>query len=707
MVNIIRGDLSKPIASQQLASFFEDHEELEGTLYLGYPIIGTAEGGYQVDALFLSRKHGVIVFQLVEGTQVDLDAVPEFQDESYTKLQAKLLQYKLLTKRRELGVKISVVTYAPAANISPYDDNSEYPVIKDSTDISRFISSRKWNDGDQYFEPLVSAIQGITTIRNKKQRSYIRKDDSRGAKLKRLEDSIANLDSTQSEAVISTVEGVQRIRGLAGSGKTIVLALKVAYLHAKHPDWKIAVTFNTRSLKDQFKKLINTFSIEHTNEEPDWEKIDIIHAWGSPKSPGIYYDFCIKHNVEYIDFTNAKRISKSGEELDLVCQKALREVGKSHYYYDAILIDEAQDFSHHFLRLCYEILLPPKRLVYAYDELQSLSKKLMEPAETIFGLNENGQPNVQLRNEIGEGKQDIILEKCYRNSKPVLTTAHALGFGIYRPEGLVQMFDSSQLWLDIGYRVDGGELKDGEFVKLSRKNEASPLLIDSHPLMDDLIQFKTLKNAQDQAVWLVNEIEKNLTEDELRYDDIMVIHTNPLKTLEAVGIARELLFKKGINCNLAGVTTSPDSFFSDDSVVFTSIYRAKGNEAAMIYIIDAHECFSGSELARKRNVLFTAITRSKAWVRVSGYGSNMVKLSEEFDRIKNANFSLDFPYPTQRERENMNIVNRDRSISQRKVLERKNKELDDIVDLLDRGEIRMDDFSPEKISRLRELLGQE
>ena len=38
-----------------------------------------------------------------------------------------------------------------------------------------------------------------------------------------LENSIAALDRSQSKAVIETVDGVQRIRGLAGSGKTIVL----------------------------------------------------------------------------------------------------------------------------------------------------------------------------------------------------------------------------------------------------------------------------------------------------------------------------------------------------------------------------------------------------------------------------------------------------------------------------------------------------
>ena len=99
-------------------------------------------------------------------------------------------------------------------------------------------------------------------------------ENSRGAKLKRLEDSIATLDNRQSRAVIETVNGVQRIRGLAGSGKTIVLALKAAYLHVQHPDWRIAVTFNTRSLKGQFRRLINNFSVEQAGEEPLRLRVD-------------------------------------------------------------------------------------------------------------------------------------------------------------------------------------------------------------------------------------------------------------------------------------------------------------------------------------------------------------------------------------------------------------------------------------------------
>src|SRR3546814_10366125 len=93
------------------------------------------------------------------------------------------------------------------------------------------------------------------------------------------------------------------------------------------------------------------------------------------------------------------------------------------------------------------MLTPPKRLVYAYDELQNLSGVSLPPPEEIFGNDEAGRPLVTF----GEDRRrDVILQKCYRNSRPVLVSAHGLGFGIYRdapqgaPTGLVQMFDRSE-----------------------------------------------------------------------------------------------------------------------------------------------------------------------------------------------------------------------------------------------------------------------
>ena len=89
------------------------------------------------------------------------------------------------------------------------------------------------------------------------------------------------MDHKQSKAFIETVEGVQRIRGLAGAGKTIVLERKAAYLHAQHPEWRLAVTFHTRSLKDFYRQLIYRFSLGEQGQELDWERLRIVHAWGA------------------------------------------------------------------------------------------------------------------------------------------------------------------------------------------------------------------------------------------------------------------------------------------------------------------------------------------------------------------------------------------------------------------------------------------
>jgi len=704
MVNVIRGDLkNKPVSSKRLAEYFDKKHDIDGTLYLGYPIIGTSQGGYQIDALLVSKQHGVVIFNIIEGKKIDID-IEEVQDESFTKIQSKLLQNKQLTKKRELVVEIGILTFAPALNKTLNNIENDYPIIINEQGITNYLSLQRWHK-NEYFEQLSSVIQAITSIGKKKQRNYVKKENSRGAKLKKIEDSIANLDKNQSEAVLETVEGVQRIRGLAGSGKTIVLALKVAYLHAKHPDWNIAVTFNTRSLKGQFKRFINTFTIEHTNEEPDWEKVKIIHAWGSPSIEGIYYEICKNHGIEYNDFGTAKKLARSSNlAFDYVCKEALDKIQNFQHYYDAILIDEAQDFSQYYLQLCYKIVKDPKRLVYAYDELQNLNNKIMGSPEVVFGNNSQGIPLVQLENLSGEPKQDIVLEKCYRNSRPILSSAHALGFGIYRKEGLIQMFDYAGLWQDIGYKVKEGNLKDGNFVKLARTNETSPKFLEDHSDIEDLIIFKAFNNEQEQLEWLAVQIEKNLKEDELKHDDIIVIHTDPYQTRSVVGTAIDLLYQKNIKSHLAGVSTSPDNFFSEESVTFTSINRAKGNEAAMIYVIDAHECFSGSELARKRNILFTAMTRSKAWLRVIGYGEKMRSLEAEYLKVKQQSFCLEFTYPTELNRLEMNRVHRDMSSQERKHQKIQKDNAQRLAEALEKGELQKDDLPPETLKKLRKQL---
>lgn len=185
-------------------------------------------------------------------------------------LSAKLIQYKELLNRRQLGVDVRVITFAPVVSNTLESLEEDDLIITQAESLTNYLKNQQLDNSEKY-KKIVSAIQAVSKVKVGKRNP--KKSDSRGAKLVKLDQSITNLDLQQSKAVLETVNGVQRIRGLAGSGKTIVLARKVAYLHAKNPDWKIAVTFNTRSLKKQFENLITSFVYEQTNELPNFEKL--------------------------------------------------------------------------------------------------------------------------------------------------------------------------------------------------------------------------------------------------------------------------------------------------------------------------------------------------------------------------------------------------------------------------------------------------
>ncbi|QNM95772.1 DEAD/DEAH box helicase [Chitinimonas koreensis] len=696
MINVIWGSArEKPESSKSLADKLSSIKALSGYLYLGYPVIGSPTGPMKFDALLVSETAGLVGFDLVEG--VELGDFKSRQDDIASMLDVRLKPYAGLKDRRNLKFDIHVVTYAPAKPSVPVVEEPYFIANKDS--LISIINQFDWPCDNGVFKQLLAAVQVVTSIRAGKLKREPQKPNSRGAKLKRVEESIANLDQHQSQAVIETVEGVQRIRGLAGSGKTIVLALKVAYLHAQNPDWKIAVTFNTRSLKDQFKRLINAFTIEQTGAEPDWENIDILNAWGAPgdrERDGIYYKYCRTQEINFFDFNGAKRTFGEGKEFAGACNAALKAKLDPIPYYDLLLVDEAQDLPPEFLRLCFHFLKEPKRLVYAYDELQSLTGSSVLPPEELFGSDTEGNPLVLLNTEEGTTpKQDIILEKCYRNSRPLLATAHALGFGIYREKGLVQFFDQDNLWIDVGYVVDDGALRGGETVTLTRTADSSPAFLEDHSPLSDLIQFHRFNDASEQTDFLVQSIIQNIREDELKPEDIVVINPNPLTTQREVGPARQQLFSEAINSELAGVSTSADIFTKSGSVTFTGVFRAKGNEAGMVYIINAQDSFSSwskSTTALVRNRLFTAITRAKAWVRVLGIGPGMDGLIQEWNTLQKNEYKLKFRYPTSEEKQELRLINRELSSTKRTKYSKLKIQRDLLLQAAERGDIDVDDM---------------
>lgn len=697
MLEVVYGQTDKHLVADQLRDVLLEMS-LNGTLYIGYPVLASAEDTVTIDALLVCVEHGLIVFSFEDDPPCLEESeawqlLQEKQDEIYFVVETYLSRHQGLRAGRSLGVEVQTVTVFPGEPKAPESLQHTYSGIGDLP--STLTAFPEMTNG--YLKPLQAALQRVTTIKPAKKRATVVKAESRGAVLKKIEREIANLDRWQKRAAIESPEGPQRIRGLAGSGKTVVLALKAAYLHAQHPDWTIAVVFYTRSLYQQFRDLIRRFSFEHINDEPNWENLRVIHAWGGSDRDGLYTQIAQYCGVTPRDFLYGRTRYGMENAFRGVCTELLSATSSAapDPMYDAVLVDEAQDMPSQFFQLVYRFTRPPKRITWAYDELQQLSEAGMPSVDGLFGKDRDGHSRVTLTNTSGQPRQDIILPVCYRNTPWALTLAHALGFGIYRQEGPVQHFDDPSLWTEIGYEVLSGHLDTGAHVRLHRNPSSYPKYFEDLLTPDDAIISKAFDDEIEQADWVALSIRRNLEEDELEHDDILIVLPEAYSAKRQSAVIVEALNRQGISAHLAGVTTSRDEIFSRDSIAVANIYRSKGNEASMVYVLNCQHCVAGHELITLRNILFTAITRSKAWIRLCGQGSRMSKLEAEIQAVREHHFRLEFTIPTVEELVDIRKIHRERTPDERNTIRNAEKGLKSALKALERGDLVAENLSPE------------
>lgn len=644
------------IAEQFVQAFTAKYPDVVGELYLGYPIYidEIAQRKICVD-MALVTKIGVYIFNILTEAVTDYG---EIQDEIYAKVEAKFKKHKFLFRRKNLIFNLNTVTYT----MVPMKEIEECPLVNSVQEAIAFIEETKEEKfSDDKYTKILSGLQEAYGINTHKERGDVT-EGTKAYAINQMAEQIEKYDSKQMDAILSDTTGIQRIRGMAGSGKTIVLARKAVELHTAHPDWDIVVTYSTRSLRDQLVSLISRFyAAKNDGAKYNDEKLRIMQSWGSASSRGVYYEVCLRHGISPMNVNEAKSKYGNGPTLfSKICGDLLKSIKEFQKMYDCILIDEAQDFDKNYLQLCLKILDENQRLVYAYDELQKLNEEAMPDPTQIFGKDID---------------HDTPLTVCYRNQGRAIVTAHAIGMGLYRKEGLLQLPSSPSVWEAIGY-VSDTPLVEGKEATLYRTKETSPELLKVNP--DDIIQFFSYSKTNDMYKELLNMLKKDLEDEQLLPSDIMIIDMDTfdygknrmrLSNIQS-NLNDEVAWDDNLNyqeekeiykfnIHTAGAA-NPEDFFRDDSVVYSSVRRAKGNETFMVYIVNAQKCVNSLRRRSDRNALFTAITRSKGWVRVLGYGEDMDTLNEEFEEIKKHNFKLYFEeYPDKEKQKEIFLNNKD------------------------------------------------
>lgn len=700
-LEVVHGDARNRHLARELADELKKHVG-DGTVYLGYPVLATADARVDVDALLVSPSCGLVAFLIADDLpedDADWDAFVSEQDRLYGVLESQLGRHEELRDRRSLAVRIETVTVFPTlAQGPPGNPAGHYlPMSEVGQAVAEFGGLT-----NELYHALQAALQRVTTIKPAKRRKGVQGTQTRGAILKSIEKGIANLDRWQKKAAIESPEGPQRIRGLAGSGKTVVLALKAAYLHSRNPEWNVVLTFQSRSLYQQLEDLVTRFSFEHSNDKPDFDRLRILHAWGSASRPGVYYEIAKAMGATPRDFNYARATFGMDDALRGICAELLTIAASGDYepIFDAVLIDEAQDLPAEFFQLVYKFTRSPKRIVWAYDELQKLNEAAMPALGELFGVNSLGENNVSLDVGDDDAARDVLLPVCYRNSPWSIATAHALGFGIYRKGGLVQHFDEPRLWKEIGYAVDSGVLELGKKVDLERSPSSYPEYFPQLLKPDDSVVLKSFADELEQDAWVANEIIKNLDDDEIEHDDILIVLPNTYTSKRRGARLANVLARHGVDSHLVGVSTSADEVFVRGSVAIAHIYRAKGNEAPMVYVLDSQYAVQAHNAITRRNILFTAITRSRAWVRICGFGDGMTDVVSEVGKVQAADYHLRFRIPTADQLQQLRRVNRERSKSELDALEKATRSAQLLLEAFDNGELDLDDLPPKVRTRL-------
>lgn len=647
MLNVTCRDLdeiTKEILEPIVHDFQTRYPRVEGEAYLGYPIYFNRVTNEKTSVdMALITKIGVFIFNVLKNTVPNYD---EIQNDIYYRVKEKFQRLPHLRNGKKLKFEFFSITYS-MGQITPIDD---CPIAFSVEDVREFIAANKRQEefSDFDYNAILSAIQEAYGLNYRVERVGA-KIGTKAYKINEANALIEKYDHAQMDAILGDTTGIQRIRGMAGSGKTIVLARKAVEIYMAHRDWTIVITYSTRALKNQLVRYISKFYADKNDGEMyDTDKIKVMQAWGSASSVGVYYDVCVHHGLEPLNFTQAKTKYGKNRAFSKACEEVIKTIPKMEKMYDCILVDEAQDFDKNFLSFCLKVLGEEKRLVYAYDELQQLNEETMPTPKEIFGE---------------EIQNDTPLTVCYRNQSPVIVTAHAIGMGMYR-EGYdlpLQMPSSPNVWEAIGYE-SSKEIRDGEEVTLYRTTRTSPELLKVD--RNEIIEFLAYEDFTELKKALIQSLRNDINKEMLLPSDIMIIDMDAIGSLTnrasiMTMVNMEDNYEGNLSIHMAG-SLSPEDFFRKDSIVYTSVFRAKGNETFMVYIVNAQRCINSLIPRSDRNALFTAITRSKGWVKVMGYGEEMKVLCKEFEQVKNNDFKLHFShYPTKDERKQMILNNSD------------------------------------------------
>jgi hypothetical protein len=356
------------------------------------------------------------------------------------------------------------------------------------------------------------------------------------------------------------------LRGVAVSGKTLVLACRAKYLAQLNPDWRILVLCYNVSLAQSINQMIEDIDI-HTKTPIE---VDNFHNWAY-RTWGMRDDALIEDLLTQI------------KNHDAPCPQ-----------YDAILIDEGQDFEPGWLRLIYAALNPDTHsFLLVEDRAQQIYYRKALSKE--LGISFQGRSK--------------ILTINYRNTEEIIK----LGWDFYAH------FSNGH-----NHRHKDDIM---EVIPPQSAHRHGP-----EPVIRRFVNFDR------EADFIASEIRRLHDNEGIPYSDIAVLYRVRKFRDNYVDILRSAMASQQIAYYWVSESSTSKRRFrkKDDSVKISTVDSSKGLEFKVVFVcnVDNFPLALEEDIQRDVALLYIAITRAVERLYLTYSGKSV--FTEYFEGVKNA-----------------------------------------------------------------------
>lgn len=379
--------------------------------------------------------------------------------------------------------------------------------------------------------------------------------------------------STEQErlSAMNWEEGPRLVRGVAGSGKTIVLANNLArrlqrmlgvtdgLFTAPTPPRLLAVCFN-RTLAPFIRKKIQVAFEQRTGEALPEGTVEVTNL------NRLIYSLSQQWLWEYRSVSDQASGLRAQEYLrDLLQQKRENPQLVARLSYDAIYVDEGQDFLEPEFQLLKELCRPgpagESNLYVFYDD-----------AQNVYARN---RPNWQALGINVRGGRAFVMSECFRNTRQILEPSFNVLYGTTSPGTAVI---PTREFGDLPTLEQKGLVqKDGSLyrIRFAARSGRPPI-----------VTWAAHRAGEDNM--LLSRLKLLIEKDQVRPEDILVLSFSRQRVEQLAELLRCHPIQGVDEVRLA--TTDKDrSFGSRNTLTVSTVASAKGYDAFVVLLASANE----------------------------------------------------------------------------------------------------------------------